>query len=439
MNSGFIFNHNMCVDCKACIAACILENDWTVKPRSIYTYNAGRLQSLPVINISMACNHCDDAVCLKGCPSEALYRDSDTGAVVVDENKCLGCRYCQWNCPYDAPRYDEKRRVISKCHLCYEGFIEGRIPACSSACPTGALAFGEIENLPVSSDFDWIPDKKLNPSLRLTGKKSGNVPQVFPKEQFESDIHPPVVAKNNMKGLWILVVFTFMVTMLVSLTVFSLLSGSFPNPILFCTATFAAGLVSLLHLGKISRAWRSLGNIKKSPLSREIAAFIAFSVTSCTAAVFKSPDILLLASFAGIVLLLTIDSVYIFADRRRRIILHSGQTFLSALLIISLLSGNVAPFIFIALLKISASVYGMICSGMNKQNFNLRFFRFAILLITLIMLIAEQYEISNIVILIFLSGEVLDRILFYIDFEPQNIKDQIYSELINSVNEKKGY
>jgi Fe-S-cluster-containing dehydrogenase component/DMSO reductase anchor subunit len=438
MESGFIFNHDRCVNCKACIAACILENGWTVKPRSVYTFNSVRLLSLPVINISMACNHCDDAVCLRGCPSKALYRDENTGAVIVNEKKCLGCRYCQWNCPYDAPKYDDKRRVINKCHLCYEGLKEARIPACASACPTGALAYGELKNLPARSEFEWMPDEKLNPSLRLTGREYGNNPKVFPQELYMNEIQKSNGAKNSRKGLWILVMFTFMATLLVSSTIYSFFEGSFPVPIPFCTATIVAGLISFLHLGKISRAWRSIVNIRKSPLSREIAAYIVFSVTSCMALLLKSPDMLLIASLAGIVLLVAIDAVYIFADRRKKIILHGGQTFLTALLIISFLTREVTPFVFIAFLKLSASIYGMTYSTKDNLNFSMRFFRFAILLITGIMLISERYEINNTVVLIFLTGEMLDRILFYIDFEPQNINDLIYSDLIMSSNEKKG-
>ena len=135
MRKGFIFDHNKCVGCGACMASCILENRWTVYPRYVYTYNSEALSSLPLVNLSLACNHCEEPVCLKGCPSGSYFRESLTGAIVIDDRKCIGCRYCQWNCPYDAPKFDDKKKVIGKCNLCYSGLTEGRSPACTNACP----------------------------------------------------------------------------------------------------------------------------------------------------------------------------------------------------------------------------------------------------------------------------------------------------------------
>src|SRR5512133_736522 len=102
MRKGFIVNTSKCVDCKACSAACIIENGWMVKPRNIYTYNSTAEQLFSLINLSLACNHCESAACMDGCPASAYSRDLVTGAVILDEKKCIGCRYCQWNCPYDA-------------------------------------------------------------------------------------------------------------------------------------------------------------------------------------------------------------------------------------------------------------------------------------------------------------------------------------------------
>ncbi|MBK7712078.1 MAG: 4Fe-4S binding protein [Bacteroidales bacterium] len=132
MAEGFIFNHNRCVACGACRAACILENKWPVSPRTIITYNKPGLPSLPVINLSLACNHCKTAVCMDGCPASAFTRDEATGAIVIDDSKCIGCRYCQWNCPYDAPKFHTPDRIIIKCNLCYQRLKDGLMPACTT-------------------------------------------------------------------------------------------------------------------------------------------------------------------------------------------------------------------------------------------------------------------------------------------------------------------
>ena len=72
MRKGFIFNGALCVNCKACIAACLLENRPDNEIRTVYIYNKGIQPGLPVINLSLACNHCKNAACLKGCPARAL-------------------------------------------------------------------------------------------------------------------------------------------------------------------------------------------------------------------------------------------------------------------------------------------------------------------------------------------------------------------------------
>ncbi|HKK41802.1 MAG TPA: DmsC/YnfH family molybdoenzyme membrane anchor subunit [Bacteroidales bacterium] len=437
MDYGFIFDHNRCVDCKACSAACILENGWQNSMRSVFIFNAARLPELPVVNLSMACNHCGKAICLDGCPSGAIYRHDLTGAVVVDETKCLGCKYCQWNCPYDAPEFDNGKRTISKCHLCYNGFAEGRAPACASACPTGALSFGKISDKAKRKIFSWFPDKKLEPSLRFTGKDYGNRPSVVPGELFHSQMKPAAQRDRHLKGIWVLVLFSFIVTLSVSYVITSLFEGTFPDQWIFFPAIVVAGLISLLHLGHPERAWKAPLNIKTSPLSREITAFIIYAILSFIAVLLRIPAVLLAASAAGLILLILIDAVYYFSDRSRRIILHGGQTFLSALLMVSFLTRNVLPFTFIALLKLSASFYNMASLKNTGAYFGLRFMRFAILLITGVILVSGRFVISEVVIISFFTGELIDRILYYVDFNPVNINDMILNNEITYSNETK--
>lgn len=91
MRRGFIFNHDLCVGCHACSAACILENNWNIKSRTLYQLNQEALVPVPVLNLSMACNHCEKPSCLEGCPAGAFYRDETTAAVLIDGQKCMGC------------------------------------------------------------------------------------------------------------------------------------------------------------------------------------------------------------------------------------------------------------------------------------------------------------------------------------------------------------
>ncbi len=71
----------------------------------------------------------------------------EDGLVVVDQEKCIGCRYCEWVCPYSAPQFNPKLKKMSKCDFCRDYLETGQDPACVAACPTRALHFGEYDDL----------------------------------------------------------------------------------------------------------------------------------------------------------------------------------------------------------------------------------------------------------------------------------------------------
>ena len=426
MRKGFIFNHNKCVSCNACCAACILENGCDIQPRNIYTYNSEADDFFPVINLSLACNHCEIAVCMKGCPSSALSRDTVTGAIIIDETKCIGCRYCQWNCPYDAPKFDIAKGTIGKCNLCYSGLMEGRQPACSSACPTGALSFSELSDFENNAAYSWFPDKKLNPAIKFVGIKNQTPLKVIPgADSGLTDLRQKQKVKN-ISGELSLIVFSFLVTISVASLISSFLRGVFPEIISFIPFLFIAGFVSIFHLGKKFRSWKSVMNLRDSPLSREIALFILYSVISCITVILRIPVLLIVSSFTGLILLLLIDTVYIYADRNKSVILHSGQTFLSVLIIVPFISGIVLPFIFMALIKLGLSFNRLIINKLNTSDIGIRFLRIAFLIVPALSLILLNSQPEKFIIIIFMAGELLDRILFYIDFNPPNINTLIY-------------
>ena len=153
---GFHFDQTLCTGCKACQVACKdrydlpLEVTW----RRVAEYTGGSWQrdgATFVPNVfsyymSMSCNHCDNAVCTDVCPTTAMTQDDD-GVVYVDDEKCVGCRYCEWSCPYSAPQFNADTGQMSKCDLCADDRAVGKEPVCVAACPSRALDWGPIEEL----------------------------------------------------------------------------------------------------------------------------------------------------------------------------------------------------------------------------------------------------------------------------------------------------
>ena len=102
------------------------------------------------IHFPRSCLHCETPDCVTVCPTGASYKRAEDGIVLVDEDKCIGCKLCSWACPYGAREYSQQRGVMQKCTLCVdriynETFDEAdRQPACVMACPTRARHFGDL-------------------------------------------------------------------------------------------------------------------------------------------------------------------------------------------------------------------------------------------------------------------------------------------------------
>ncbi|MFU8841000.1 MAG: DMSO/selenate family reductase complex B subunit [Nitriliruptoraceae bacterium] len=153
---GFYFDQTLCTGCKACQVACKDKHDLPldVTWRRVAEYTGGSWQrhgatfvpNVFTYYVSMACNHCDNAVCTEVCPTTAMTQGDD-GVVSVDQAKCVGCRYCEWSCPYSAPQFNPETGRMSKCDLCADSREAGEDPACVSACPSRALDWGPIEEL----------------------------------------------------------------------------------------------------------------------------------------------------------------------------------------------------------------------------------------------------------------------------------------------------
>jgi anaerobic dimethyl sulfoxide reductase subunit B (iron-sulfur subunit) len=157
---GFYFDGSACTGCKACAIACKDRSSLPVgiNWRRVIQYTGGSWTPDPknpdmlipnnvyAYALSMACMHCEKAICTEVCPTGAITKRED-GVVLIDTKKCIGCRYCEWACPYGAPQFREDLGVMTKCDFCQDLQAQGQNPACVDACVMRALQFGELDDL----------------------------------------------------------------------------------------------------------------------------------------------------------------------------------------------------------------------------------------------------------------------------------------------------
>lgn len=154
---AFSLDTQICTGCKTCIIACRDKNNLPggVRWRRVVEFSGGdwiQLQDGTVRHtvfayyLSVSCNHCQDPICVTCCPSGAMTQDR-FGIVSINPETCIGCRYCEWACPYSAPQFDPVKGRMTKCDFCRDDLVRDKTPACVAACPTRALGYGELDQL----------------------------------------------------------------------------------------------------------------------------------------------------------------------------------------------------------------------------------------------------------------------------------------------------
>jgi phenylacetyl-CoA:acceptor oxidoreductase subunit 1 len=184
MRWGMAIEQKRCIGCYECVLACKAEHFLPpdVFWNRVLIGESGKYPAVTKLIYNVRCNQCADPACVKVCPTGATYQRED-GIVVVDEDKCVGCRYCMVACPYQARTmyengnaqyfpgqeltehekigkvlYPHQKGVVQKCIFCKERIDAGlaagltpgvdreATPACVISCPTKALHFGDLDD-----------------------------------------------------------------------------------------------------------------------------------------------------------------------------------------------------------------------------------------------------------------------------------------------------
>lgn len=179
-----------CMGCRGCQVACKQWNqlpaeqttftgtyqnpkDLSGKTWTLVTFNelAGRTPEDPQVKWlfrKRSCLHCGDATCVQACPTGAARKRPD-GIVYIDQDICAGCKYCVEVCPFKTPRYDHESGTVKKCRMCVDRLADGLQPACATACPTGAISFGDREGMVRLGMARFSVLRQQNPDARFYG------------------------------------------------------------------------------------------------------------------------------------------------------------------------------------------------------------------------------------------------------------------------------
>lgn len=234
---GFFFDQSRCGACQTCTVAC---KDWNgLKPGPekwirIYEWETGVWPNVTLHTLQFACGHCENPVCIDACVKagqSAMYKEEKYGAVLIDQEKCNGCRQCWVACPYGAISFadDAPDTKASKCTMCIDRLQKGLNPICVLSCTLRACDFGPLEELtkkygtlrqlegmpdpstvkPATIFKPIMPKKQIipydaNEALNLWAKRSGygnNLPPVFASSADVTSVPEGLVfrKKLNMK------------------------------------------------------------------------------------------------------------------------------------------------------------------------------------------------------------------------------------------------
>lgn len=268
---AFEVDLDKCSSCKACVAACHSQNglDPAESWRTVGTLVGKESRT----TVTSSCHHCVDPGCASGCPTLAYEKDDLTGIVKHLDDQCMGCQYCTWTCPYDAPKWNESLGIVRKCDMCQDRLKDGEAPACVQSCPSQAIRIVVVEKhalattpqagtqLPgIVSPERTIPTTSyLN--LKDPESRSADFDMLRP-EHAHAPLAALLVLTQWAAGLWVLESVRRAI---------GWEPWAWARPL--GGALLLVGLgVGTLHLGRPLKAWKAFLGWRRSWFSREVLA-----------------------------------------------------------------------------------------------------------------------------------------------------------------------
>ena len=240
---GLVIDLDTCVGCHACAVSCKQwnaggiagpltdEQPYGKDPSGVWfnrihsyevaatagcgsTAETAQAQPATTLHFPRSCLHCETPACVTVCPTGASYKRAEDGIVLVDEDKCIGCKLCSWACAYGAREYSAVEGVMKKCTLCVDRIYNENLPeserqpACVQACPTKARHFGDLGDpdsavsklvaerggVALMPELGYAPVNRYLPQRpRRAGGNETMTPPSAPQESLDAQQLPPLL------------------------------------------------------------------------------------------------------------------------------------------------------------------------------------------------------------------------------------------------------
>jgi len=291
----------------------------------------------------------------------------------------------------------------------------------------------------------WFPDKGIKPSVIVKNTESLNKPLVIPVENAASEEDTELMIQQDagidsrgiLRKEWSLALFSVMVITAAVMIIVSALQKTASAGFIPFLLMAGAMAVSVMHLGVPGKSWRAVFNLISSPLSREIASVLLLTLVALLTWLLPGLIPPLIAGLLALLTLISVDNVYFAADRSFSLKLHSGQAYFTGMYATAWFIEPTIIFIVFSMLAAVSVVMRYRSAEADRLTRTLYYTR-AMALPVVFLLIYPGNPLTDIAALvIFITGMVADRLLFYCDFRPQNIRNTITENFGNEYEKER--